>query len=53
MKKIKNLFSIFMITFLFLMMGTSLAANTGDTSWSFNFGRTNFNLYTPSREKQD
>lgn len=29
----------------------SFAANIEDSSWSFNFRKTNFNLYTPERKK--
>ena len=42
-----------MVTFLLANMGSAIAANTSDTARSFNFGRTNFNLYTTSRPKQD
>ncbi|MCI7239146.1 MAG: hypothetical protein SOU08_05185 [Anaerococcus sp.] len=53
MKKIKNLIAALMVTFLLANMVSAIAANTSDTSWSFNFGRINKNLYTESRSKQD
>lgn len=42
-----------MVTFLLANMGSVIAANTSDTARSFNFGSTNFNLYTTSRPKKD
>lgn len=51
MKRFKDIIAILMVTFMMMRMGSSLAANTSDTQWSFNFGSSTFNLYTPSREK--
>ena len=53
MKKLKNILSISMVAFIMLNISASLAANTGDTGWSFKFSRATFNQYTPARVKQD
>lgn len=52
MKKSKKIFVtlIFMLTFSFFI-NQAVAANTDDSPWSFSFSRTNFNLYTPARDK--
>lgn len=54
MKKSKKVFIIlmFMLTFSFAVK-EAIAANTSDSAWSFSFSRSNFNLYTPARYKEN